>query len=412
MKNYEPVRGTQDYIPKQMQQRQFISNIIEEVYTKNGFLRIKTPMLEDLDLMLGSDGGDNVKLMFKILKRGEKLDLSKPNLEVKDVSDMALRYDLTVPLARFYANNKNFLPTPFKAFQLDEAFRADRPQRGRLRQFTQCDIDILGDNSINAEIELLVCAGNALTNLGFKNFVFKINNRKILNQIIMINGFNKNQCQNICVILDKYDKIGYEGVQNEMLMYNYDSSSTISLIETIKDIKENGFSALSKYLDETQEVIDTKTLINAVNELSNNLFIACFDISIIRGQGYYTDCVFEVYLDGYEGACGGGGRYNDMIGKITKQNCPAVGFSLGFERLFTIITENDMCLNQTKKLALIYSKNDDFVDVKRYADSLQKEYDVAIMPRANNLGHQLQIIKENCFSDFVIFGNNQITPLE
>ncbi len=412
MKNYEPVRGTQDYIPKQMQQRQFISNIIEEVYTKNGFLRIKTPMLEDLDLMLGSDGGDNVKLMFKILKRGEKLDLSKPNLEVKDVSDMALRYDLTVPLARFYANNKNFLPTPFKAFQLDEAFRADRPQRGRLRQFTQCDIDILGDNSINAEIELLVCAGNALTNLGFKNFVFKINNRKILNQIIMINGFNKNQCQNICVILDKYDKIGYEGVQNEMLMYNYDSSSTISLIETIKDIKENGFSALSKYLDETQEVIDTTTLINAVNELSNNLFIACFDISIIRGQGYYTDCVFEVYLDGYEGACGGGGRYNDMIGKITKQNCPAVGFSLGFERLFTIITENDMCLNQTKKLALIYSKNDDFVDVKRYADSLQKEYDVAIMPRANNLGHQLQIIKENCFSDFVIFGNNQITPLE
>ena len=149
MKNYEPVRGTQDYLPRQMQQREYIAKTIESIYAQNGFLKIKTPILEDLDLMLGSDGGDNVKLMFKILKRGEKLDLSKPNQSTQDVCDMALRYDLTVPLARFYANNQNFLPMPFKSFQLDEAFRADRPQRGRLRQFTQCDIDILGDKSIN-----------------------------------------------------------------------------------------------------------------------------------------------------------------------------------------------------------------------------------------------------------------------
>lgn len=411
MKNYEPVRGTQDYLPKQMQQRQFIANTIEEVYSQNGFLKIKTPIIEDLDLMLGSDGGDNIKLMFKILKRGDKLDLSKPNQSIKDVSDLALRYDLTVPLARFYANNQNFLPMPFKAFQLDEAFRADRPQKGRLRQFTQCDIDILGDKTINAEIELLVCAGQALTSLGFKDFVFKINNRKILNQIIIQNGFNKNQCEHICVILDKYDKIGFEGVQSEMILNNFDPSCTNSLIQTIIDIKENGIQALTKYVEENEHLNNLKTIINTVNELSNNLYSVCFDISIIRGQGYYTDCVFEVYLDGFNGACGGGGRYDSMIGKITKQDCPAVGFSLGFERLFGIISENDVCLFNRKKVALIYTPNDNFVDVKRYADSLKKEYDVSILPKSNNLGHQLQVLKENCFSSFVIFGNNEITEL-
>ncbi len=411
MKNYEPVRGTQDYLPKQMQQRQFIANTIEEVYSQNGFLKIKTPIIEDLDLMLGSDGGDNIKLMFKILKRGDKLDLSKPNQSIKDVSDLALRYDLTVPLARFYANNQNFLPMPFKAFQLDEAFRADRPQKGRLRQFTQCDIDILGDKTINAEIELLVCAGQALTSLGFKDFVFKINNRKILNQIIIQNGFNKNQCEHICVILDKYDKIGFEGVQSEMILNNFDPSCTNSLIQTIIDIKENGIQALTKYVEENEHLNNLKTIINTVNELSNNLYSVCFDISIIRGQGYYTDCVFEVYLDGYNGACGGGGRYDNMIGKITKQDCPAVGFSLGFERLFGIISENDVCLFNRKKVALIYTPNDNFVDVKRYADSLKKDYDVSILPKSNNLGHQLQVLKENCFSSFVIFGNNEITEL-
>ena len=411
MKNFEPVRGTQDYIPKEMQQRNYIYDIIKSVYTQNGFLQIKTPILEDLDLMLGSEGGDNVKLMFKVLKRGEKLDLSKDNLSIKDVSDLALRYDLTVPLARFYANNRNFLPTPFKALQIDEAFRADRPQRGRKRQFTQCDIDILGDPSINAEIELLVCGGQALTCLGFKNFVFKVNNRKVLNQLIINNGFHPNQCEDICIVLDKFDKIGYDGVKNELMLENYNAASVTSLIETVTDIKENGFVALNKYLDDNDDIINMKKLIDAVNTFSDGLYSACFDISIIRGQGYYTDCVFEVYLDGFDGACGGGGRYNKMIGKITKQECPAVGFSLGFERLFTIINENDFCLNAVPKIAVIYKKDDDFVDVMRYADSLKKDYDVAIMPRANNLGHQLELLKDNCFAYFTIFGSNEINEL-
>lgn len=411
MKNFEPVRGTQDYLPRQMQQRQFIAKTLSDIYEENGFLRIKTPILENIDLMLNSDGGDNVKLMFNVLKRGEKLDLEKQNPEIKDLCDMSLRYDLTVPLARFYANNRNFLPMPFKSFQLDDAFRADRPQRGRLRQFTQCDIDILGDKSINAEIELLSCAGSALSTLGFKNFTFKINNRKILNQLIIQNGFEKSQCEQICITLDKYDKIGYEGVKNEMLLNNFDTLSVNSLIETISDIKENGLKAIEKYLPRDENLENVEKIIDSVNSLSNNLYTACFDISIIRGQGYYTDTVFEVYLDGYQGACGGGGRYDDMIGKITKQNCPAVGFSLGFERLFVIFTENDFCMNRKSKVAIIYSEKDDFVDVKRYADSLKKDYDISIMPRANNLGHQLQLLKENCFSHFTIYNSNEINEL-
>lgn len=411
MKNFEPVRGTQDYIPKEMQQRNFIYDTIKSTFLKNGFLQIKTPILENLELMLGSDGGDNVKLMFKVLKRGEKLDLNKPNLTIKDVSDIALRYDLTVPLARFYANNRNFLPMPFKAFQIDDVFRADRPQRGRKRQFTQCDIDILGDPSINAEIELLLCGGEALVCLGFKNFVFKINNRKILTQLILNNGFYLNQCNDICVVLDKYDKIGYEGVKNELLMENYQPEKVTSLIETIVDIKENGFDALSNYIEENQDVRDLKKLIETVNSYSNGLYSACFDISIIRGQGYYTDCVFEAYLDGFEGACCGGGRYNKMIGKITKTDCPAVGFSIGFERIFTIISENDFCMNATPKVAVVYTKNDDFIDVKRYADSLKDNYEVTIVPKMNNLGHQLTLLKDNCFAYFVIFGENELKEL-
>ena len=411
MKNFEPVRGTQDYLPRQMQQRKFIEDTISSVYIKNGFLKIKTPMLENIDLLLGSDGGDNVKLMFNVLKRGEKLDLSKPNKDIKDVCDLSLRYDLTVPLARFYANNRNFLTMPFKAFQIDDVFRADRPQRGRLRQFTQCDIDILGDKSINAEIELLTCAGQALVNLGFKDFIFKVNNRKILNKLIILNGFKDYQCEQICIILDKFDKIGYDGVKNEMLLEEFNADCVNSLIDTISDIKENGFDALYKYIDDCEDLQNVKDIIKNVNSLSNNLFTTCFDISIIRGQGYYTDCVFEVYLDGFEGACGGGGRYDNMINKITKQPCPAVGFSLGFERLFAIFAENDFCMNLRPKLALIYNKNDDFVDVKRYADSLTDDYDVAIFPKANNLGHQLQLLKENCFTDFVLYGNNEITAL-
>ena len=152
-------------------------------------------------------------------------------------------------------------------------------------------------------------------------------------------------------------------------------------------------------------------IIESVNALSNNLFSCCFDVSIIRGQGYYTDCVFEVFLDGYDGACGGGGRYDNMIGNFTKQPCPAVGFSLGFERLFVIFSENDFCLNARPKLALIYNSKDDFADVKRYANSLHDKFDVSILPKANNFGHQLQVLKENCFSDFVIFGSNEITAL-
>lgn len=411
MKNFEPVRGTQDYLPRQMQQRKFLEDTITSVYAKNGFLRIKTPILEDIDLMLKSDGGDNVKLMFNVLKRGEKLDLTKQNQGIKDVCDMSMRYDLTVPLARFYANNRNFLPMPFKAFQLDDAFRADRPQRGRLRQFTQCDIDILGDKSINAEIELLLCAGETLVNLGFKDFVFKINNRKILNKLIVLNGFGDYQCEEICIVLDKVDKIGFDGVLNELLLNEFDAEKSQNLISTILDVKENGLEALDRYIDDCDDKTNLAKIIETVNSLSDNLFSCCFDVSIIRGQGYYTDCVFEVFLDGYEGACGGGGRYDNMIGSLTKQPCPAVGFSLGFERLFVIFSENDFCINVRPRLALIYGSKDDFCDVKRYANSLQDDFDVSILPKANNFGHQLQVLKENCYSDFVVFGSNEITPL-
>ena len=202
MKNVQPVRGTYDYPPIQAENREILKQKILKSYQDNGFSLITTPILENLELLDNSDGGDNLRLMFKTVKRGDKLDLSKPNLTEKDICEEGLRYDLTVPLARFFAGNREMLPNPFKAIQIGYAFRAERPQKGRNRQFLQCDIDIFGDDSIRAEIEIITTAINTYTKLGFNNIVFKINSRKILNSLVLYCGFRQEDINSVCITLD------------------------------------------------------------------------------------------------------------------------------------------------------------------------------------------------------------------
>ncbi|MFA6860557.1 MAG: ATP phosphoribosyltransferase regulatory subunit [Clostridia bacterium] len=398
----QPVRGTQDFLPTETRIREYVRKKILDSYAEYGFLQIKTPILENIELLNGSDGGDNLRLMFKILKRGEKLDLTSIKSE-DDLVDMGLRYDLTVPLARFYSNNCEKLPMPFKSIQIDDAFRAERPQRGRLRQFVQCDIDILGDASNNAEIECLMVSANAMMNIGFTNFEYKVSDRRILTDLILKAGFPVENISSVCITLDKLDKIGIDGIKNELIQKNFVGNVDI-LISSIQKVQENGIDALRELDVNKEAVSNVSKIVNAVNLLSKGKnFSASFDISIIRGQGYYTSSVFEIYANGFSGACGGGGRYDTMIEKISGKKSPAVGFSLGFERLCLILNEQNFVPPQKEMIALIFDNGAEFTSVFAYAQELSKNYVVNSAPKAKNFNNQLLKLKENGFTKWVYF---------
>lgn len=385
MKNFNPIRGTNDYMPSEARVREVVRQKIVTNYQNNGYNLIQTPILENLELLNMSDGGDNLKLMFKTIKRGDKLDLTKENLTETDIVEEGLRYDLTVPLARFYSNNKEKLPIPFKAIQIDYSFRAERPQRGRLRQFTQCDIDVFGDSSINAELELLKTALDTYKLLGFNSLTLKINNREILNQLILFAGFNKEDTNTICVTLDKLDKIDISGVVMELIEKGFNAENINKLTEIINDILSNGLEVVTKYGVEVKLVEDLNYLISNLNVLTNNQFNIRFDVSIVRGQGYYTGTVYEFYTDGFNGAIGGGGRYDKMIGKITGNDVPAVGISIGFEPITMLIRERGLTFDVKTNLALIYDEDDNIIEVYEIKNKLMKQYNVSLFKRAKNM---------------------------
>jgi len=383
--NYNTVRGTNEYLPSIAKVREIVREKILKSYQNNGYNLISTPILEHLELLNMSDGGDNLKMMFKTLKRRDKLVLTKPNLTEDDIAAEGLRYDLTVPLARFYANNKEKLPNPFKAIQIDYSFRAERPQRGRLRQFTQCDIDVFGDSSINAELELLKTALDTYKEIGFDKLTLKINNRQILNQLVLFAGFEEKDLNTVCVTLDKLDKIAVSGVVMELIEKGFDAEKINKLVEVLNEVIDQGLTSVVKYGVEQKFADDMIFLISTLNQLTNNEFDIRFDISIVRGQGYYTDTVYEFYTDGFGGAIGGGGRYDKMIGKITGIDVPAVGISIGFEPITMLINERGLTFDSKQNLALIYDSEDDIIEVFEIKEKLMKEYNVSLFKRAKNM---------------------------
>ena len=394
MKNYNPVRGTYDYMPYDARIREIVRQKILSNYQNNGFNLISTPILENLDLLNMSDGGDNLKLMFKTVKRGDKLNLTKENLTVADIVEEGLRYDLTVPLARFYANNKEKLPTPFKSIQIDNAFRAERPQRGRNRQFVQCDIDIIGDSSIYAELELLNTSIQTYLSLGFDKLTLKINSRQILNSLVLFAGFKQEDINTVCVSLDKIDKISITGVMMELIEKGFDAEKINSLIEILNDCISNGLHCLTKYGVEENVVNDIIFLINSLKGLVGEKVDIRFDISIVRGQGYYTGTVYEIYTEGFSGAIGGGGRYDKMIGKITSTEVPAVGVSIGFEPITMLIKEKGLTFDLKQNLALIFEKDDDIFKAYEIKNDLMKNYNVSLFLKPKNMKNFFEKIKE------------------
>ena len=362
----KPVTGMKDILPKEMEIRNYVMQEIRDTYKTFGFTAMETPCVEHIENLSSNQGGENEKLIFKIMKRGDKLTSAVEKVTPEDtgvLSDSGLRYDLTLPLSRYYANNANDLPSPFKALQMGNVWRADRPQRGRYRQFMQCDIDILGEPTILAEIELITATTTMLGKVGFEKFTIRLNNRKILKAMAAYSGFEEKDYDNVFITLDKMDKIGLDGVAGELVEQGYQKENVdkyLSLFEKVTDDIE-GVSFLKDTLGDYLEAgvaEDLETIMVSVNSVKNADFKIAFDPTLVRGMSYYTGPIFEISMDEFGGSVGGGGRYDEMIGKFTGQNTPACGFSIGFERIVMLLLERDYQVPaKGSKVAYLIEKN-------------------------------------------------------
>lgn len=413
----KPVNGMKDILPAEMEIRDYVTSVIKDTYRSFGFTPIETPCMENIANLSNKQGGENEKLIFKVLKRGEKLNLETAKEEA-DVVDFGMRYDLTVPLSRFYANHANDLPTPFKALQIGSVWRADRPQRGRYRQFTQCDIDILGEPSNLAEIELITATTTTIGRLGFKNFEIRINERRILKAMAAYSGFEEKDYDSIFITLDKMDKIGLEGVAAELEEEGYAKESIdkyLELFELLKDRKDvaEGVSFLKDKLGDflDQEVADSLTEIaTAVNATKNAEFTLVFDPTLVRGMSYYTGTIFEIAMPELGAACGGGGRYDKMIGKFTGNDVPACGFSIGFERIILLLMESGFKIpERPKRVAYLVEKKypaEKLVDVMKQAKEARGNGQQVLVVRMNkNKKFQKEQLSKEGYEEFEEFFN-------
>ncbi len=389
----KPVTGMKDILPNEMEIRDYVLGVMRETYKRFGFVSIETPCVEHLENLNSKQGGENEKLIFKILKRGEKLRLAEAKEEA-DLVDGGLRYDLTVPLCRYYANHSAELPSPFKALQTGNVWRADRPQRGRYRQFRQCDIDILGETSNIAEIELILATSSFLGKLDFKRFTIRINDRRILKAMASYSGFPEESFDTVFIILDKMDKIGIEGVAAELEKEGFENEAIKKYLGLFANIK-NDISGI-RYLKEelgdylSDEVSDGLVhIIDTVEKTKESDFGLVFDPTLVRGMSYYTGPIFEITMDDFGGSVGGGGRYDEMIGKFTGQNTPACGFSIGFERIVMLLLEHDF------KVPKEMGKRAYLVDKKLPNDKMQELFAKVMTERAQGMEISLNIMKKN-----------------
>lgn len=404
------LKGMKDILPQEQRMRDFVQSKILETYKASGFERISTPILEDSENLDKSDGGDNLNLIFKVLKRGEKLEaaLAKQNPTDKDLSDMGLRYDLTLPLTRFFSANRNELCFPFKVIQTDRVYRAERPQKGRLREFVQCDIDILGDSSVNAEVELIDVTANAMLSIGFKDFYININDRRILRNMLETMGFLPESIDSVCITFDKLDKIGADGVKAELQEKQFDKKAIDALVDFIQQGEITLDNVISRCSDASIGD-DLKYIIQTAKKVSGGKYDVKYCPNLVRGQGYYTGAVFEIASPLFSGAIGGGGRYDNLIGKFTGQSIPAVGFSIGFERICSILLEQNYQIPGAKeRCALLYDDSVDFAKIMNMAQSLRKDYNVAVFKKAKKMGPQFDMLEKQGFTKFAVLKDGQI----
>lgn len=410
--NKKPVHGMRDILPEEMQIRDYVQSVIKDTYRKFGFTAIETPCMESISNLTSKQGGDNEKLIFKVLKRGEKLNVAQALTE-EDVVDFGMRYDLTVPLVRYYSNNSASLPSPFKALQIGSVWRADRPQKGRYRQFMQCDIDIFGEPSNLAEIELILATTTTLGKLGFEGFEIRINDRQILKAMAAYSGFAEDAYDSVFITLDKMDKIGQSGVEAELLEKGFEKSCVDKYLALYRELEqqENGVAYLAQTLQGVlepavaqglQEIIDSVSATKAAD------FKMVFDATLVRGMSYYTGTIFEISMPQFGAACGGGGRYDKMVGKFTGQDVPACGFSIGFERIIMLLMENGFQVPQPpKKVAYLIEKGvggQALCDVIAKAQAARQDGSQVLVARMNkNKKFQKEQLTAEGYDEFVEF---------
>ncbi len=413
----KPVTGMKDILPEEMVIRDYVIGVIKETYGKFGFTSIETPCVENIENLTNKQGGENEKLIFKILKRGEKLKLETAQSE-QDLVDGGLRYDLTVPLVRYYSNHANELPSPFKALQMGNVWRADRPQRGRYRQFMQCDIDILGEPSNLAEIELILATTTTLGRLGFKNFQIRINERRILKAMAAYSGFPEESYDSVFITLDKMDKIGLDGVKEELLENGFTEVAVERYLSLFKNMEEaeNGLQYLADTLGEFLEEGVKQSLseiIDSVTATKEAEFEMVFDPTLVRGMSYYTGTIFEIAMPEFGGSCGGGGRYDKMVGKFTGNDVPACGFSIGFERIILLLMESGFKVpGEPEKCAYLLEKglpSDRLCEVIAKAQEERKSGRQILVVRMNkNKKFQKEQLAKDGYTEIKEFYKNPI----
>lgn len=407
-----PVTGMKDILPQEMQIRDYVIGVVKETYGMFGFTSIETPCVEHIENLSSKQGGENEKLIFKIMKRGEKLNLDTAHSEA-DLTDSGLRYDLTVPLVRYYSNHVNQLPSPFKALQIGSVWRADKPQRGRYRQFYQCDIDILGESSNLAEIELILATTTTLGRLGFRGFEIRINERRILKAMAAYSGFAEESYDLVFIILDKMDKIGLEGVERELKESGFSEESVERYLELFRGMEsaENGLEFLGQKLEDFLEDSVKKNLEEIIDSVSTTKtadFKMVFDPTLVRGMSYYTGTIFEIAIPEFGGSCGGGGRYDKMVGQFTGNDVPACGFSIGFERIILLLMEQGFQVpNQRKKVAYLIEKGvgaDALCKVIAKAQEARKDGTQVLVARMNkNKKFQKERLTQDGYTEFEEF---------
>jgi histidyl-tRNA synthetase len=414
--NTSPPRGMRDFLPEEAAMRDWAASVLIRTYEQFGFSRIETSTLEDIGNLRRSEGGENLQLIFEVLKRGDKLkkELASGNVKPEDLADMGLRFDLTVPLVRFYAANQPKLLSPFKAIQIGNAWRAEAPQTqaGRYRQFTQCDIDILGISSPMVEMELLQATATALLALGLEGCFFRINDRRVLSELVQYCGFPAQAYDSVWIALDKLDKVGLDGVEKELSDIEGAGAAIKKLLGVLKSIESAGedFDKLCNALPETGEMPkvlqELSTIIEVTLQQSQGRYSIKFDPTLARGMGYYTGPIFEAGLEGFPSSIGGGGRYDKMIGKYLGRDVPACGFSIGFERAVTILLERGFVPPRPEQVALIYEADDSSLSgaVLACAERLRsKGLRVCMLPRKKEMRKQLDQLVAQGFKQYAVF---------
>ena len=397
------VKGTNDYLPEEMRLRDYLQDTILAVYRAAGFHRISTPAIEDAENLDKSEGGENLNLIFKIMKRGEKLVEAMEKGDVKDIADLGLRYDLTLPLCRYYSNNKGKLMLPMKCIQIDRVWRAERPQKGRLREFQQCDIDILGSESPDCEIELITTTAKALLSIGIGRFTVKVNDRRILWSLLISCGFAEAEFDSTCITIDKLDKIGADGVRNELLQKSSNPEAVEKLMAFLAsdDLSLERVEALT---GDTESAERLRYVIGNAADLAGDQYRVVYDPTLIRGQGYYTGTVFEVASEDFRGAVAGGGRYDKLIGKFIGESVPAVGFSIGFERIYSILVEKGFSIPDARRSVAVVYGTGAVKEAILAAEELRKDYDVALFERPKKLGKLLSKLESMGYCGVHVLG--------